>query len=84
MEVKGVYRQNLKQNNILSLLAFFALFLYFWSSKNISSSLFCTSNDIKNVQFGFEMRDKLKMLGDKVPFCVYPNCKPIATQIIVI
>ncbi len=42
-------------------------------------TLFCASNDIKNVQFGVEMKENLKVLSDKVPFVVYPNCNPIAT-----
>ncbi len=37
----------MKQNIIFSLSAFSALFLCFWSSKNIHSSMFSTSNDIK-------------------------------------
>jgi hypothetical protein len=50
-----------------------------WCSKNICSSLFCASNDIKNVQFGVEMRENFKMFDDKVLFVVYPSCNPIAT-----
>jgi hypothetical protein len=46
---------------------------------NICSSLFCVSNDIKNVRFGVEMRENLRMFDGKVPFVVYPSCNPIAT-----
>jgi hypothetical protein len=40
--------------------------------KNICSSMFCTSNDIKNVQFGVEMRENLKMFDDRVTICYLP------------
>ncbi len=62
----------------------FVLFLCFWGLKNICSSLFCASNDMKNVQFGFEMKKNLKMFSDRVSFGVrlstlivtqlQPNC----------
>jgi hypothetical protein len=55
------------------------LFLCFWGSKNICSSLFCTSNDIKNVQFGIETRENLKVFNNKIPFVVHPSCNPVAT-----
>jgi len=42
-------------------------------------ALFFASNDIKNVQFGVEMREKLKVFSDKVPFVVYPNSNLVAT-----
>jgi len=56
------------------LLAFFVLFLCFWGSKNIYSSLFFAFNEIRNVQFGVEMRENLRVFGDRIPFLVYPNC----------
>jgi hypothetical protein len=77
----------MKQNIILSFPAFFGLFLCFKGLKNNCSSLFYTSNDIKNVQLGFEMKENLKVFGDRIPFGdkrVYPSCNPIATQIVVI
>jgi hypothetical protein len=39
---------------------------------------FCASNDIKNVQFGVEMRENLKMFGDSIPFAIYPSCNRYA------
>ncbi len=57
----------------------FSFVLCFWSSKNICSFLFCISNDIKNVQFGVEMRENLKVFGDRVPFVVYPSCNLVVT-----
>jgi hypothetical protein len=45
----------------------------------ICSFLFCVSNDVKNVQFGTEMRENLKVFDDRVPFVVYLSCNPIAT-----
>jgi hypothetical protein len=60
------------------------LFFCFWSAKNICSFLFCASNDIKNVQFGYEMRENLKMFDDRILFSdrhVYPSCNPIATKL---
>jgi hypothetical protein len=45
------------------------------------SSLFCTSNDIKNVQFGVEMRENLKVFGDRVPFAVYPSYNPVGIKL---
>jgi hypothetical protein len=74
----------LKKNITLSLPTVFALFLCFQGSKNICSFLFCTSNDIKNVQFGFEMRENFKVFSDKTPFGVYLGCNLVVTQIVVI
>ncbi len=76
---KGGLETNLKQNITLSLLAFFDLFLCLWGSKNICSSLFCASNDIKNVQFGVETRENLKVFNDRVPFVVCPSCNLVVT-----
>jgi len=77
---KGVYKENLRQNITLYLLAFYALFLCFWGSKNICSFLFCASNNIKICSIWFWNEGKL----DRVPFGVYPSCNPIATQIVVL
>ncbi len=47
-------------------------------------TFFFTSNDIKNVQFGYQMKENLKLFDDKVPFgdrCVYPNYNPFATKL---
>ncbi len=33
----------------------------------------------KNVQFGVEMKENLKVFGDSVLFIIYPSCNPIAT-----
>jgi hypothetical protein len=41
--------------------------------------VFCTCNDIKNVQFDVEMRKNLKLFGDKGSFVVYSSCNPAAT-----
>jgi hypothetical protein len=41
--------------------------------------MFCTSNDIKNIQFAIEMRENLKVFDDRIPFVVYPSCNPIIT-----
>ncbi len=41
--------------------------------------MFCASNDIKNVQFGVEMMENLKVFGDKVPFVIYLSCNPVTT-----
>jgi hypothetical protein len=69
----------IEQNITLSLVGLSFLFLCFLSSKNICSFLFCTSNDIKNVQFGVEMRENLKVFSDKIPFIVYLNYSSIVT-----
>ncbi len=37
---------------------------------------------MKNVQFGFEMRENLIMFGDRILFgdkCVYPSCNLVTT-----
>jgi hypothetical protein len=41
--------------------------------------MFCTSNDIKNNQFGVEMREILKVFDDKVPFAIYLSCNLVTT-----
>jgi hypothetical protein len=47
---------------------FVALFLCFWGSNNICSFLICVFNDIKNSQFGFKMRENLKVFDDRILF----------------
>ncbi len=39
---------------------------------------------MKNIQFGFEMKENLKVFDDKVLFGVYPSCNLVANQIVVI
>ncbi len=37
---------------------------------------------MKNVQFGFEMKENLIMFGDRISFgdkCVYPSCNLVTT-----
>jgi hypothetical protein len=41
--------------------------------------MFCIPDDIKNVQFGVDMRENLKMFNDRVPFAIYPSCNLVAT-----
>jgi hypothetical protein len=64
--------------------SFFTLFLCFWNSKDICNSLFCTFNDIKNLQFDFKLKENLKMFNDKIPFhyrYVYPSASTTFTKI---
>jgi hypothetical protein len=42
--------------------------------------MFYISNDIKNIQFGVEMRENLKVFNDRVPLVVYLSCNPTQLQ----
>jgi hypothetical protein len=44
------------------------LFISFLNLVNICSFFFCVFNDIKNIQFGFEIRENLKMFNDRILF----------------
>jgi hypothetical protein len=60
------------------------LFLCFWGSNNIFNSPFFVPNDIKNVQFGYKMKENLKLFDDRVLFGdmnVYPSYNPITIQL---
>jgi hypothetical protein len=56
----------------------------FLGSKNICSFPFCIPNDIKNVQFGSEMKENLKMFDDRISFGDrrdYLSCNPFIIEL---